>query len=82
MELNKLYPKIYKLGCTVDRKPVDHIKWKALNTALKKAKIMKKFSELFGVQTCLIDGPYAWDVEAVLVRIYDKKLTGTQLIPD
>lgn len=82
MELSKLYPRIHRLQCAVARDPVDHVKWKDLNTALKKAKIMKKFNELFGIQTCLIDGPYAWDVEAVLVRIYDKKLTGTQLIPD
>ena len=41
-------------------------------------KIDKQFSEMFGIQTCLVDGPYAWDVEAVLERIASGRLTGTQ----
>jgi hypothetical protein len=70
------------LGCEVIENPIPHVKWKQLNAALRKNKIMKKFSDLFGCQTCLIDGPYPYDVEAVLVRIYEKRLTGTQLLMD
>lgn len=77
-----LYPEIYKIGCTVTESPLYHIKWAELKKALKKHKITKQFNEYFGQQTCLIEGPYPHDVEAVLVRIFKKKLVGTQLIMD
>lgn len=46
-------------------------------------KQFKLFNEYFGIQTCpiLSDGRlalYIWDSEAVLVRIFENKLTGTQ----
>jgi hypothetical protein len=40
------------------------------------------YVELFGVQTQILQGPYAWDVEAVLERMMSGKLTGTQLFMD
>lgn len=76
----KEYPRIAELGVTVHREPVAHVKNEELNKALGDRK--KEFGRLFGIQTCLIDGPYAWDVEAVLERMASGKLTGTQLEPD
>lgn len=75
------YPRIKELGVTVHQEPVRHVKWNELKNALGDRKDL--FSELFGVgQTCLIDGPYAWDVEAVLERMASGRLTGTQAFPD
>lgn len=42
----------------------------------------EEFNDLFGIQTCSIDGMYQHDVEAVLQRMYSNKLTGSQLIWD
>jgi len=77
--LKNRYPRIYELGLEVELEPIAHVPSKMLGLALKKAKIAKKFSELFGIQTRYIAGPYPWDVEAVLERIASGKLTGSQL---
>ena len=83
MKKKEPYPYLMgKLGCKIIEDPVPHVLWKQLNTALRKHKIMKKFSDLFGCQTCYTKGPYPYDVEAVLVRIYEKKLIGTQFLMD
>ena len=77
------YPRINKLGLKVlYKKDMPYVDRKKLVTALRKHKIVKKFSELFGIQTAFVEGPYAYDVEAVLERIYSGKLTGTQLLWD
>lgn len=77
------YPLLTKLGVKIEKEPVAHIKRAELIAKLAKHKIdLEKFDEYFGVQTCFIDGPYPWDVEAVLERMINKKLTGTQLFPD
>lgn len=51
-------------------------------TAKLTPKQRKEFSKLFGCQTMSGVGPYASDVEAVLVRMFEKRLTGTQLLMD
>jgi hypothetical protein len=74
-----MYPYIEKLGLKVVEEPIAHINRYKLIKALKKYRITKKFNEYFGTgQTQYVDGPYPYDVEAVLVRIFENKLTGTQ----
>ena len=80
--LNKEYPYIYKIGCEVTLEPIPHVKRDLLKKCLGKHRITKLFYDYFGIQTAYIEGLYPWDVEDVLVRIYEKKLTGTQLIMD
>ena len=55
---------------------------KELNSYLRKRKITKLFNKFYGIQTQFEDGPYFHDVEAVMVRIYSGRRTGTQLIWD
>jgi hypothetical protein len=43
---------------------------------------LEEYSELYGIQTQYVDGPYPWDVEEVLERMMSGKLTGTQLLWD
>ncbi len=74
------YPRIKQLGVTVHTEPLSHVKRDELKAAL--GKFADTFYELFGCQTCLMDGPYAWDVEAVLERMASGRVTGTQLFPD
>lgn len=80
------YPEIYKLGVQVDIEELGppFVPRDDLHDALKAKSDAydKKFSELFGVQTCHMRGPYPWDVEAVLVRMNTGKLVGTQLLWD
>lgn len=70
------YPRIKELGITVYEKPVPHVNSAELAQALGDKK--EQFHDLFGIQTCSVDGPYPWDVEAVLERMKTGKLTGTQ----
>jgi hypothetical protein len=61
---------------------IHHITIQDLAKVLTEKQI-KQFDEYFGVQTCLFRndgqaGLYLHDVEAVLVRIFDKKLVGSQ----
>ncbi len=74
------YPRLNQLGLTVHDEPIKHVKWDDLNKAIEPFK--DTFYELFGRQTCLIEGPYAWDTEVVLEMIASGKQTGTQLFPD
>ncbi len=70
------YPRIEALGLTVVEKPVAHVRREELNAALGDRR--EQFGKLFGIQTCLMEGPYAWDVESVLERMETGKLTGSQ----
>jgi hypothetical protein len=81
------YPNITKLGIKVYNEPTLHIKPNELKVALIKNNIsVKKFSDLLGVHTgVLINGKccsYPSDIEDVLVRMIEKRLTGTQLMID
>ena len=76
------YPYIKKFGLKIHKEPIAHVKAVDLNKVLKKEKIADRFHNYFGIQTMYIDGPYPWDVEDVFVRIFEKRLTGTQLIMD
>jgi hypothetical protein len=78
------YPRVESLGINVkfDR-GVPFIPWQHLDERLKESGVDKRrFDKLFGVQTCLERGPYPWDVEAVLERMFSGKLVGTQLFWD
>lgn len=66
----------------VTKHNVDYIPRTKLQMFLARKKIQHEFGKLFGIQTQLISGPYAWDVEAVFVRMFEGRRTGTQLIPD
>jgi hypothetical protein len=56
--------------------------WDDLRGQLEALGIASQFSAYFGIQTTMDKGPFASDVEAVLNRIYKKKVTGTQLHMD
>jgi len=55
---------------------------KELDKRLNKLRIKKLFTKLYGIQTACESGPYASDTEAVMQRIFNKKLVGSQLIWD
>ncbi len=74
------HTRIKELGVKVHAEPVAHVLWADLRTALGDR--YEAFADLFGCQTCLMEGPYAWDVEAVLERMASGRLTGTQAFPD
>ncbi len=77
------YPRIADIGLTIHTEPCHHVKRTELKAALEKAGIdLPRFYDLFGVQTCYIDGPYPWDVESVLERMKSGKRTGTQAVWD
>lgn len=77
------YPRIDSIGLTVHTEPVAHVKRTELKDALVRAGIdLPRFYDLFGVQTCYIEGPYPWDVESVLERLKSGRLTGTQAVWD
>lgn len=80
--LNKIKAKIY------DNKEIDYIDNVEFELVLLRNNINKEeFNEKFGCQTCFLlenghIGMYAYDVEAVLELILNKKKTGTQLYLD
>lgn len=81
-QLSKDYPNIAKLGIPMYLEPCGYIKAADLDKVLDK-KQRKTFNKFFGAQTCLLlngdeRGLYLWDCEAVLVRMFTGKLTGTQ----
>jgi hypothetical protein len=77
------YKWIEKFGLKVHKEQtVDYVKWDELKKLMKKHKMTKQFNKMFGVQTCLASGPYAWDVEAVLTNIMENRLIGSQLLMD
>ncbi len=78
------YPWINKLGLTIVTdcpNSIPGINGKELAKKLGKRN-SKRFSDLFGCQTCGMNGMYVYDVEAVLERMFTGKLTGTQLWMD
>lgn len=71
----KDYPRITALGIAVQTDPIAHIRSSDLHEGLTRGGIdQTRFSELYGIQTRYIDGPYPWDVEAVLERMASGKL--------
>jgi hypothetical protein len=77
------YPRLEELGVVVHRRDdvPSHVLWSDVRVAVtgKWGEAgLAKFGKLFGVQTCLAEGPYPWDVEAVLERMSSGRLTGTQ----
>ena len=73
------YPRLKQIGCTVKHEPCDHVAWTDLDEHLADAAIDREiFGDMFGIQTVSSHGPYAWDVEAVLERMFSGQLTGTQ----
>ena len=81
--MKKLYPRCYQIGVSVVESPIHHVDRNELNECLVKAGLNSDtYAELYGVQTQILQGPYAWDVEAVLERMMSGKLTGTQLLMD
>ena len=79
----KEYKRCREIGVTIIREPIDHVNRNDLHERLTKAGMSSElYSNLYGVQTQYIGGPYAWDVEAVLERMMSGKLTGTQLLWD
>lgn len=68
---------------TVDASPIEYVEVDSIISALiRNSMSVDKFNELFGSQTCIPEGLYPWDVEAVLERMMSGALTGTQLMPD
>ena len=63
------YPKITKLGLKIYNEPISHILLEDLKAVMSKSD-RKKFSELFGVRTCILvkekAGLYTSDVEGIL----------------
>jgi hypothetical protein len=81
--MKKLYPRCHQIGVSVFETPIHHVSRNELNECLVKANLdPDTYAELFGVQTQILQGPYAWDVEAVLERMMSGKLTGTQFFMD
>jgi hypothetical protein len=77
------YPRCEQIGVNVIENPIHHVNRQELNECLVWAGLnIETYIELYGVQTQIIEGPYAWDVEAVLERMMSGKLIGTQLIMD
>jgi hypothetical protein len=77
------YPRCNQIGVSVIEHPIHHVNRQELNECLVKAGLNPDtYSELYGGQTQILQGPYAWDVEAVLERMMSGKLTGTQLFMD
>jgi hypothetical protein len=73
------YPRLKQIGIEVRENPVAYVTWTDLDAKLADANIdRKKFGEMFGIQTMYVSGPYAWDVEAVLERMFSGRLTGSQ----
>lgn len=77
------YPRIEQLGIPVEKYPgsqnFEYVPFKELERVLKKHGLAEKFHTMFGIQTVCDLGPYPWDVEAVLERIFSGKLIGSQL---
>jgi len=73
------FPRLKQIGCEVRKNPIAHVTWTELDEKLADANIdRKRFGEMFGIQTMFAGGPYAWDVEAVLERMFSGHLTGSQ----
>lgn len=81
------YPWLSMLSVPVYKEPVAHIFMEDLEFVLSK-KQERRFNDYFGVQTCPIIGDnskmavYPWDAEAVLTRMFENKLEGSQQLWD
>jgi hypothetical protein len=81
------YPALRKLKVPVHtaKGHFDYVLSADLDARLTEAE-RRRFGALFGVQTCpCVDeglAMYAWDAEAVLVRMKTGRLTGSQLLWD
>jgi hypothetical protein len=65
------YPLIAALGLAVRREPVPHIRRDELVAVLRDRGSLEDFRRLAPVaQTQHADGPYLWDVEPVLRRLF------------
>jgi hypothetical protein len=75
------YPRIQALGLTIHQTEhgASYIDREELRVALKTPQANEVFGEWFGIQTCIMEGLYPHDVEAVLERMASGELTGTQL---
>lgn len=85
-ESPKIYPSIYGLGLSVTHEDSGppYVKREELLGMLERKgkKFADKYHDLFGIQTCRLEGPYPWDVEAVLHRMLHGIRIGSQLIWD
>jgi len=75
------YPRIRAEGLKVVEKEHEAYMPRAAMTKWFKSKskgFQKLYCEYYGVQTASIHGPYPWDVEAVLERMYSGRLSGSQ----
>jgi len=82
------YPALQTVGVPVHtskRYRFDYVLTSDLDTKLTKPE-RQQFNRLFGIQTCPVveegSAVYAWDAEAVMVRMKTGKLVGTQLLRD
>lgn len=64
------YPFLEKYNLPVERREgMAYVPSKELDDVLVARGIKEQFIKLFGVQTQMMGGPFAWDVECVLERI-------------
>lgn len=78
------YPRISELGLTIVTKCPNSIPGVSFAEIKEKLgnKKYKIFADMYGCQTCGMNGPYVYDIEAVLERMMSGKLKGTQLFFD
>lgn len=77
------FSRLIELGITIHCHPggqFSYVKDEDLKSVLGDE--WERFCKLFGVQTCPIEGIYAWDAESVLERMRSGKLQGSQLYFD
>ena len=73
------YPRLSQLGIKVSASPIPHVTWKEIDVAVIRAGLNREeFQTYFAGQTCITQGAYPYDVEAILERMMSGKLTGTQ----
>lgn len=86
MNTQEHYPWIKRLGVKLNEADEDSpvgVDMKSLVEALEANNLdVNVFNALFGCQTCGMNGPYPWDVEAVLHRMMTGEKTVTQLCWD
>lgn len=73
------YPRIKQLGLTIVTdcpNSIPGIKWEELKEKLGDK--FEQFSEFYGAQTQGMNGPYVYDIESCLERLFSGKLEGTQ----
>lgn len=64
------YPFLEKYNLPVERREgMAYVPFQDLDDVLESRGIKEQFIKLFGQQTQMLGGPFAWDVECVLERI-------------